>query len=600
MNDLAESLALICIHSLWIGPLIALLLALILNLTPESNPRVRYAAAWCGLLGIIALSILSVQLTSPLPALEFRISPLLQNGIVILWITGFLISLLRFAKSYLAIRSLKIHSAPVTDPDLLGHFDDARARSHSRKNIDLRSSDAITGPVLIGWIFPSVVIPAAWLAGVPVSHLRAIFAHELAHAHRGDFIFNILLQLVGAVFFFNPAVWWIRSVIRREREHACDDFAAGVSRGATAYSRALIWFESHRLSADPNRLALAFGEGPIQSRISRLLRVSNGLPQKKLSPIAAISGASILAMTVLLVTLLVSGSRILAKSSRDLQSVSALPAVNTPPRVDPPLPHTSIKPVLNLFENGSRWQKPDPLFVSIPLVEKNGIIHDLRQDQPALFPEFPNHYVIANDLNYLNSQLPHLDPDGDGFTVMEEYQAGSDPNGPGDHPAFVEKLNFVTRQSQIYKIRFAARPDEDRFQLIREASAKWPKRSNFIVQIGEETADAQLKIEKFVEKEAKNDKGITIDASELTVKHLPSGKTFVLVRNIPTSIPTYYAELFTPLPKEKTFYVKEGDKFTIPATLEEWTLDEVKDDSCTISQTMDGGKKVTKTLKKAP
>ena len=76
-----------------------------------------------------------------------------------------------------------------------------------------------------------------------------------------------------------------------------------------------------------------------------------------------------------------------------------------------------------------------------------------------------------------------------------------------------ELLEMVSRQKQVYKVSFAARPDRERFQIRRIPTAKWPKREIFYIGIGDTSADGQFRIEKFVEKAAKTESGINIDAS---------------------------------------------------------------------------------------
>jgi hypothetical protein len=55
------------------------------------------------------------------------------------------------------------------------------------------------------------------------AELNQIVLHELAHLRRWDDWTNLAQQLVRALFFFHPAVWWIEKRVALEREMACDD-----------------------------------------------------------------------------------------------------------------------------------------------------------------------------------------------------------------------------------------------------------------------------------------------------------------------------------------------------------------------------------------
>lgn len=99
--------------------------------------------------------------------------------------------------------------------------------------------------------------------------MEALLAHELAHIARRDWLWNGVQCVIEALLFFHPAVWWLGRVIRREREHACDDLAVAALGGdGLALAEALAGLERTR---GMPQLALAAGGGALLQRISRLL-----------------------------------------------------------------------------------------------------------------------------------------------------------------------------------------------------------------------------------------------------------------------------------------------------------------------------------------
>lgn len=126
-----------------------------------------------------------------------------------------------------------------------------------------------------------------------------------------------------------------------------------------------------------------------------------------------------------------------------------------------------------------------------------------------------------------------------------------------------EELEFVSRQQQRYLLKFAARPDATRFQLIRIPSAKWPKRETFFVKLGEITADGQIRVDSFEERQAKDAKGNIVDASPINITYLKDGTKNTLVREVDQTIPIYFAELIDVSDQRRKFYVKEGDELVI-------------------------------------
>lgn len=243
--------------------------------------------------------------------------------------------------------------------------------------------------------------------------------------------------------------------------------------------------------------------------------------------------------------------------------------------------------------------KPLPLFVSIPIVEIEGTTIDmLNPEARQIRPPVSNEWLLSNNLDFLNKSVLQLDPDRDGYSNMEEWNGNTDPKNPESHPPYALKLVMKARHSQVYRVIFAARPDQTRFQIRRLPSSKWKKGDNFYLAIGETSGDNQIRLDSFEEKQAKRN-GITIDASVLDITYLPKGTKHKLIRNVAEEIPTYYAELEFSLDPGKTFFVKEGDTFPLaidPNT--KYRVTKVDENSATVSYEETPGKTETVEIKK--
>ena len=107
-----------------------------------------------------------------------------------------------------------------------------------------------------------------------------MLAHELAHIRRHDYLVNMLQILTETLFFYQPAVWWISSRIRDERELCCDDMAVEICGGAVGCARALAKLERFRITASP--LAFSGAAGPLLYRIQTLTGAVDEQPASKL------------------------------------------------------------------------------------------------------------------------------------------------------------------------------------------------------------------------------------------------------------------------------------------------------------------------------
>lgn len=232
--------------------------------------------------------------------------------------------------------------------------------------------------------------------------------------------------------------------------------------------------------------------------------------------------------------------------------------------------------------------KPVPLFVSIPIVEANGVLIDmLDPNAPPLRPPVTNAWLLNNNLDFLNSGVLSMDPDGDGFTTLAEWEAKTDPVDPKSRPPYVEKLIFASRQQTDYILRFSARQEVEgavRLQIVRLPTPKWPKGENFYVRIGETSKDEQFRVDGIEEKKALNKFNVEADASEVKITYLPKDEPHVLVLKADTVIPTYFAEMKFELDPQFQEYVKEGDAFNLAIDPEtKYRVVKVNENSAVIS-----------------
>ena len=67
-----------------------------------------------------------------------------------------------------------------------------------------------------------VIIPQSLLQELPVSDLRWVLAHELAHVKRRDYLTRWLQWSVYVLFWWNPVAWWADRNLRAVEEVCCD------------------------------------------------------------------------------------------------------------------------------------------------------------------------------------------------------------------------------------------------------------------------------------------------------------------------------------------------------------------------------------------
>ena len=100
-------------------------------------------------------------------------------------------------------------------------------------------SEEIAGPVTFGFLAPVVLLPANFEA-LPDAMRNAILFHELVHVERRDWLFTAGEELLRAVFWFHPAVWWVLGEIQLAREQTVDQTVIEMTQARDPYLDTLL------------------------------------------------------------------------------------------------------------------------------------------------------------------------------------------------------------------------------------------------------------------------------------------------------------------------------------------------------------------------
>ncbi len=104
---------------------------------------------------------------------------------------------------------------------------------------NLRISEEIAGPVTFGFRKPVVLLPVRFLS-LDEPMQDAILCHEILHVRRRDWLFASGEELVRALFWFHPAIWWLLREIQLVREQAVDREAVEMTHSRDRYIDALL------------------------------------------------------------------------------------------------------------------------------------------------------------------------------------------------------------------------------------------------------------------------------------------------------------------------------------------------------------------------
>ncbi len=126
-----------------------------------------------------------------------------------------------------------------------------------KTSIPVKLSQKVNVPVVMGFLKPVVLLPAAMLFSMSTEHIETILLHEFYHIRRKDHYINALQNLIEILFFYHPAAWWISKHIRILREQCVDEWVVGETGSPLIYAQALVTLEKKRDAAMPQPMVAA-------------------------------------------------------------------------------------------------------------------------------------------------------------------------------------------------------------------------------------------------------------------------------------------------------------------------------------------------------
>jgi len=276
-NETVQVLFWTLVHSLWQGIVFAFFTAIILMSTKKSATALRYKLLSSVLILFIitsaftfcyeVLSIINYNSEAYKPVVAFssaavavnnrsisiieKLISVLQpyeNLIVLIWFTIIIIKCFGLVKGLRDVYILKHRQVFNAGEYWNNRLQILAENSGIKKQIQLLKSAIAKVPMVVGYFKPVILFPAAALTALAPEEIEAILLHELAHIRRKDYLINIFQRIAEIIFFFNPAVLWISSLIEEERENCCDDIAVKQTNNKKQFIHALVSFQEYNVS----------------------------------------------------------------------------------------------------------------------------------------------------------------------------------------------------------------------------------------------------------------------------------------------------------------------------------------------------------------
>jgi len=163
----------------------------------------------------------------------------LAEFLMVAWLAGAVCLALPLLLATIAARRIRRTGwSPEPGPALEALTEGTRRLGIDR-SVELLFSDGLRVPVTLGDRRPAIMLPAE-AANWPVSRIRNVVLHELAHIVRHDWLTQMLGAVARCVHWFNPLVWLAYDRQQQEAECACDDLVLSTGSRPSDYAGDLV------------------------------------------------------------------------------------------------------------------------------------------------------------------------------------------------------------------------------------------------------------------------------------------------------------------------------------------------------------------------
>ena len=190
------------------------------------------------------------------------------------------------------------------------------------------SSDS-PGPVMFGWLAPVVLLPESFLE-LGEEAQCGVACHELLHVRRHDWLITLLEELAGALFWFNPAVWWLLAQARLAREQLVDAEVVRLTASREPYIDALLSIARQRPKLDLAPAALFLRRRHLTQRMQSLLKEVSVSRLRLLTSYGSIAAILVLTGWFAVASFPLMGRPVIEPASN--RTVAATPVAPVPPQ----------------------------------------------------------------------------------------------------------------------------------------------------------------------------------------------------------------------------------------------------------------------------
>ena len=248
----------------------------------------------------------------------------------------------------------------------------------------------------------------------------------------------------------------------------------------------------------------------------------------------------------------------------------------------PPAVAVELDRAAKELERPAQWKYSTRSGLFVPerhFIGANGLPATLQNTQ--VHPPVPNDWFEQFALPIEKGDVLDQDPDGDGFTNLDEWQGGTDPTEKNSHPDYLTKLHLVSAAEEPFGYMFSSWVGGT-FQI----NAVDQSEPTQFLKKGDVIRGTDFKVVKFTEKHDRNQYGTKVDVSELLLEHRESKAQVTLVKEKVATSPQSVATFVYTWGGRNEFEVRKDQEFSLkPVEGIKYKLVDVQSDKAVIVNT---------------
>jgi hypothetical protein len=233
-----------------------------------------------------------------------------------------------------------------------------------------------------------------------------------------------------------------------------------------------------------------------------------------------------------------------------------------PPK--PPGKATDLETSAQKVQQPPQWTFSGRSGLFVPekhFIGSNGLPATLQNTQ--VHPPVPNEWLDQFGLPIADADVLSQDPDGDGFTNLDEWQGHTNPTDKNSHPDYITKLKLKAFTEEPFRLMFSSWVKDPAGGESLGVNAIDLKQPTQFLKVGDTIKGTRFKIVKFDEKYQPDKYGTNMDVSELTLEHEESKERLTLVKEKVAISPESVATFVYLWGERREFEVRKDQEFSL-------------------------------------